>query len=74
MFNCTDCLCNTDVDIQLEMAKLKNLSLMSKDELQEAFRVTFCYRRLLIQQKHPAFMELVEQTPTYLTFPQVVCH
>jgi hypothetical protein len=57
--------------IQVEMAKLKNLSTLSKEDLLEAFRCTFCYRRTLIELQQPSFLELVEQTPCYLTLPQV---
>lgn len=59
--------------IRTEMAKLRNLSL-SLEELTESFRVTFCYRRLIIDKHHPSFLELVELIPCYVSLPQVVCY
>jgi hypothetical protein len=58
--------------IRTEMAKLRNLSALSSEELTESFRVTFCYRRLIIDKYHPSFLELVELIPCYVTLPQVV--
>jgi hypothetical protein len=59
--------------VQVEFAKLKNLSAMSADELVVAFRITFCFRRLVIEKYRPSFLELVQEVPAYITVPQVVC-
>jgi hypothetical protein len=59
--------------IQIELVKLENLSTISTHELVMAFRVTIYFRRQVIEKHQPPSLELIQEFPSYITLPQVVC-